>query len=319
MTNRITLAAIVVLATHAVVPTPVPAAASGAPFQPEPPDAGFTDVRPPQDRLAEPFFVEIERPAPEGEVLEGSEATIAWRWGGPIEKVRLYYSYERCRLGGRSRGSYGRIIYGQMLPNLGQVPWTIPWMDTDAFRLRIAGYDAEDHCLAADEIGLRFRPAELAELPAHAIGIIKRRQRLYYYEDGRVRRMHIVSTAAPGYTTPRMWPGAYDPRRGAMGRVFRKARAPFSRMYQVTMPYWLQITSTGSHGIHATSPPYYHLLGRPASHGCVRQHRSDAAELYSLVPLGTPVYVFLSEATWRPLPPARSCPAALHGNGPPNA
>lgn len=263
-----------------------------APFQPEPPDAAVRGFRSPSDQLDEPLFIQIQRPEGGDEVLEGSEVTIRWQWGGPIEKVRLYYSYERCRLGGRSRGTYGRIIYGQMLPNLGEVPWTIPWMDTDAFRLRIAGYDAENHRIGAHEIGVRFRPAELEELPAHAIGVIKRRQRLYYYEGGRLRRMHIVSTAAPGYTTPQMCPGAYDPHRGAMGKVFRKARAPFSRMYQVTMPYWLQITSTGSHGIHATSPRYYRLLGRPASHGCVRQHRADAAQLYSLVPVGTPVYVF---------------------------
>jgi len=54
----------------------------------------------------------------------------------------------------------------------------------------------------------------------------------------------------------------------------------------------VQITSSGSHGIHATSPGYYRYLGRGASHGCVRQHRADAAVLYGLVSVGTPVYVF---------------------------
>jgi lipoprotein-anchoring transpeptidase ErfK/SrfK len=77
-----------------------------------------------------------------------------------------------------------------------------------------------------------------------------------------------------------------------MGKVFRKAPSAWSRSYRVNMPYWLQITSSGSHGIHATSPRYYGRLGSPASAGCVRQHLSDAAKLYSLVSVGTPVYIF---------------------------
>jgi lipoprotein-anchoring transpeptidase ErfK/SrfK len=76
-----------------------------------------------------------------------------------------------------------------------------------------------------------------------------------------------------------------------MGKVFGKSAAPVSRMYEVVMYHWLQITSSGSHGIHATSPPYYDRLGKPASHGCIRQHRSDAKILYDMVRIGTPVYV----------------------------
>ncbi len=270
-----------------------PAAVTLLPTQPEPPDVGLSVVPDPTTRpTSEKFFVRIIEPAADSELLEGSEVSIRWDSGGPIDRVRLYYYYDRCRLGGRSRGRYGRVIFGQMIPNLGRVPWTVPWMDTDAFRLRMAGYDREGSLIAADEVGVRFRPAELKDLPAHAIGIIKKRQRLYYYENGRIRRMHIISTAAPGYTTPTMHPGSHDRRRGAMGQVFRKSPNAWSRRYTCWMPYWLQITSTGSHGIHATSPPFYRYLGRGASHGCVRQHRSDARALYQLVDVGTPVYIF---------------------------
>jgi lipoprotein-anchoring transpeptidase ErfK/SrfK len=77
-----------------------------------------------------------------------------------------------------------------------------------------------------------------------------------------------------------------------MGKVFEKDPAPTSRMYNVVMPWWLQITASGSHGIHATSPRFYDELGGPASHGCVRQHRADAEILYDMVRVGTPVYIF---------------------------
>lgn len=263
------------------------------PAQPEPPDVG---LRPGGSLVGAPRSgppaIELLAPEEDAEVLEGSEIAIRWSSVGAIDRVRLYFSYDRCPLAGKPRGEVGQVLFGEMIANTGETQWKIPWMDAAGFRLRIAGYDAAGERLAADEIGVRFRPAQLKDLPGHAIGIIKSRQRLYYYENGRVRRMHIVSTAAPGYTTPTMHPGSYDRRRGAMGQVFRKARSAWSRRYGVDMPYWLQITSSGSHGIHATSPRFYSRLGSGASHGCVRQHRADAAVLYELVPVGTPVYIF---------------------------
>jgi lipoprotein-anchoring transpeptidase ErfK/SrfK len=88
-----------------------------------------------------------------------------------------------------------------------------------------------------------------------------------------------------------MQPGSGG-RRGAMGRVFGKDPDAFSRMYEVHMLWWMAITSSGSHGIHATSPGFYSQLGEPASHGCIRQHRRDARTLYQMVSVGTSVYVF---------------------------
>ncbi|MGM0492961.1 MAG: L,D-transpeptidase [Armatimonadota bacterium] len=285
------LAALIATVCSGIAQADIAPTALETPFQPEPPDVGLIQpvTAPPTH---EAFFVRITSPADDGEVLEGSRAHIRWDSGGPIEKVRLYYSYDRCKLAGKSRGSVGHVLFNQMIPNFGEVPWTVPWMDGDGFRLRIAAYGHEDELIASDEIGVRFRPAELKDLPDHAIGIVKKRQRLYYYEDGRIRRMHIVSTAAPGYWTPTMKPGSHDPRRGAMGKVFGKQWNAWSRQYQTAMPFWLQITASGSHGIHATSPPYYQYLGRPASHGCVRQHRADAQVLYGMVDVGTPVYIF---------------------------
>ncbi len=235
--------------------------------------------------------ISLLSPRPDEEWTEGSTVIIRWEATGLLYWVRLYYYGGNCPLGGRPRGSFGEVI-ADRVPNTGSIQWTVPWIDATCFRLRIAGFGVNDQRLADFERVVRFRPRELVDLPDTCIAIIKRKQRLYYYEEGRIVRMHVISTARRGYSTPTMTPGDYSPRRGAMGQVFRKSRRPRSRRYDVTMPYWLQITSTGSHGIHATSPNLYYRLGRPASHGCIRQHRSDAKVLYQLVPVGTPVYIF---------------------------
>ncbi len=230
-------------------------------------------------------------PSVDEEWREESLVTIKYETTGPISRVRLYYYGGNCPLGGRSRGSFGRII-ADMVPNTGSYRWQVPWIDATGFRLRIAGYNDNNQLVADYERTVRFRPKELADLPATCLAVIKRKQRLYYYKDGRIVRMHIVSTAVPPYSTPNMQPGSYSPGRGQMGKVFYKSWAPRSHMYDVVMRYYLAITSSGSHGIHATYPNMYRYLGRPASHGCIRQHRADAKILYDLVPVGTPVYVF---------------------------
>lgn len=219
---------------------------------------------------------------------EGGQ-TIVWNTSGAIAQVRLSYDGARTPLGGKGRGTFGSAI--AKVGNTGMYVWEAPWVDGPKVKLRLVGYGEDGKQLAATEAEYQFLPMICHDKPDTCIVVSKSRQRLWYLREGQIRRMHVVSTAASGFTTPRMKPGSYDRRRGAMGRVFRKAYAPTSRMYDVVMYYWLQVTSSGSHGIHATSPRYYRLLGRPASHGCIRQHRADAKALYDLVSVGTPVYV----------------------------
>lgn len=242
-------------------------------------------------KLAARPSIQLISPRVGDEWVEGTSVTIAWEVTGPICWVRLYYYGGKCRLGGRSRGSFDGYI-AKRVSAIETVQWVIPWIDARALRVRVAGFDANGERRAWFERTVHFRPRELAGVPDTCIAIIKRKQRLYYYQDGNIARMHVVSTARPGHTTPQMKPGDYSRRRGALGQVFRKSPWPRSRRYNCTMPYWLAITSSGSHGIHGTSPNLYHRLGRPASHGCIRQHRRDAKKLYELVPIGTPVYIF---------------------------
>lgn len=52
------------------------------------------------------------------------------------------------------------------------------------------------------------------------------------------------------------------------------------------MPFWMRMTTTGV-GMHVGHVPGH----RPASHGCIRLRRETAAELFSLLPVGTSVTV----------------------------
>lgn len=47
---------------------------------------------------------------------------------------------------------------------------------------------------------------------------------------------------------------------------------------------------SGIYGIHGTDKPW--SIGQAVSHGCVRMYNNDAKEVYDIVPLGTPVYIY---------------------------
>jgi lipoprotein-anchoring transpeptidase ErfK/SrfK len=59
---------------------------------------------------------------------------------------------------------------------------------------------------------------------------------------------------------------------------------PFGGYFmQLSVPY-------GIYGIHGTNKPW--TIGQKASNGCVRMYSNQAAELYSIVPKGTPVLIY---------------------------
>ena len=95
------------------------------------------------------------------------------------------------------------------------------------------------------------------------------RQTMTVSEDGYVLYSWKVSTAGRGYRTPR---GNYRPT--------RLARMWYSRKYD-NSPMPNSIFFTGGYAIHGTN--HLKSLGRPASHGCVRLHPSNARVLFELV------------------------------------
>ena len=109
---------------------------------------------------------------------------------------------------------------------------------------------------------------------ARALELDVARQVLLIVANHRTVRAIHISTARPGYLTPR---GTF--------RVYKRERMSWSFPYGVWMPYALYFS--GGYAVHAYPdvPPY------PASHGCVRVPAAEAPAVYAAAPLGTPVVI----------------------------
>src|ERR1700756_440085 len=103
-----------------------------------------------------------------------------------------------------------------------------------------------------------------------AITVDKDNQMMTVAVDGVARYHWPVSTGIPSRETPS---GAF--------RAFRMEEDHFSKEFDdAPMPHSIFFTKAG-HAIHGTDS--VGRLGSPASHGCVRLSRGNAAKLYALV------------------------------------
>lgn len=107
-------------------------------------------------------------------------------------------------------------------------------------------------------------------------------QKLYECNaDGEVLSHSKVSSGTRGYTTP---VGTYH--------VVNKAPKAYSEKYEAWMLHWMGLTADGGYGMHGLEgSSYERLLGRVASHGCIRLSRAYAKEMYGRVTVGLPVYI----------------------------
>jgi hypothetical protein len=103
-----------------------------------------------------------------------------------------------------------------------------------------------------------------------AITVDKDNQQMTVAVDGVERYRWPVSSGLPSYETPN---GSF--------RTFRMEADHFSKEFDdAPMPHSIFFTKIG-HAIHGTDS--VNRLGSPASHGCVRLSRANAATLYALV------------------------------------
>jgi hypothetical protein len=103
-----------------------------------------------------------------------------------------------------------------------------------------------------------------------SITVDKNAQMMTVAVDGVERYHWPVSTGIPSYETP-----------GGSYRTFRMEADHFSKEFDdAPMPHSIFFTKIG-HAIHGTD--FESRLGTPASHGCVRLSKANAATLYALV------------------------------------
>jgi hypothetical protein len=103
-----------------------------------------------------------------------------------------------------------------------------------------------------------------------SITVDKNTQTMTVAVDGVERYQWPVSTGLPSYETPN---GSF--------RTFRMEEDHYSKEFDdAPMPHSIFFTKIG-HAIHGTDS--VNRLGNPASHGCVRLSRANAATLYALV------------------------------------
>jgi lipoprotein-anchoring transpeptidase ErfK/SrfK len=128
--------------------------------------------------------------------------------------------------------------------------------------------------------------------------------KLYYYENGKIKREWVVATGLPEYPTPtgvweitekRFMPTWVNPAPDTWGADMPASIPPGS-----SNPLGLRALNWSAAAIrfHGTTATY--SLGYNASHGCVRMANEDVIELYDLIEVGVPI-VSLNAGPARPL------------------
>ncbi len=92
-------------------------------------------------------------------------------------------------------------------------------------------------------------------------------QMMYLYVDGAVKYVWLVSTGMRGYATPYM---DLNPNGRIYDRYTSTAWPGGDYNGLGNMPY--AVFLTGGYAIHGTTKGNWPMLGKPASHGCIRLH-----------------------------------------------
>jgi lipoprotein-anchoring transpeptidase ErfK/SrfK len=133
-----------------------------------------------------------------------------------------------------------------------------------------------------------------AEHPAYVV-VDRPNFKLLLYERLRLTHTYSIAVGRAGLETPaglhhilakQVNPSWYVPHSTWAGSLAGKVIPPGPQNPLVAR--WMAIDDQGD-GIHGTNEPS--SIGSAASHGCIRMLVSDVIQLYSLTPLGSPVYV----------------------------
>lgn len=108
-----------------------------------------------------------------------------------------------------------------------------------------------------------------------SLEVVLNRRILKLLTNNKVVKQYSVAIGKPSTPTPQgswtitgkyLWGGAFG-----------------GRFMQLSIPW-------GTYGIHGTNKPW--SIGKNVSHGCIRMYSNQVAELYSIIPKGTPVLIY---------------------------
>lgn len=129
-------------------------------------------------------------------------------------------------------------------------------------------------CLQPPSHASAVEPPESSHQPVHIYINLWQRQ-LHLMENGQIRKTYRIAPGTPDTPTPigdyliiqksADWGGGFG-----------------TRWLGLNVPF-------GTYGIHGTNKPY--LIGQSVSSGCIRMRNQDVEELYTRVPLNTPVRI----------------------------
>jgi hypothetical protein len=225
---------------------------------------------------------------------EGGAFHVHWVSLPEVVTVIAYVAVPRTALGRRSRGTQRVAFAPKAAAADGAATWQVPWLDGLRGVLLIKGYAAGGALAQRIEHPFHFRPRALQDMPGDALYVHltdHKRQRLYLQRDGEL----VFAALCSGGSTGRMRKERYCGRgihdhNGWFTVVQKDARHTSTLNPEWYMPHSLRFFR--AHHIHGTSPNQYRKLGRPASHGCIRLHRTDARTLFRKVPVGEKVYIY---------------------------
>jgi len=135
-------------------------------------------------------------------------------------------------------------------------------------------------------------PQDQAPTNAARLEISRSRHQLTLYSGETAIKNYPVAVGRPRWETPigefQVYQMLQDPvwQHPLTGKIF-KAGAPGNQLGH----YWIGFWTDGHTAIGFHDTPHPQTVGKPVSHGCLRMHEKDIAELFSQIRIGTFVRV----------------------------